>query len=430
MSAWEVYKKQRNLVTKLSKSNKRQNVVRDLKDKSIRNDIKGIWKTIKIASNISVKEDNLSKCDITPDEFNTHFSTVGSRGQAEIVPPDNVTFEDFLPPRSSETHFDEFSEVSASDIEAYIKTISGSKAVFDEIPINIFKAILPVIIKPLTHIVNLSLRTGEIPGYCKYAKVTPILKGGDVNDANNYRPISILPILAKIVEYFVNEQLTKYLDDNNILTSQQYGFRKQHSTTFLMFDLLDNIHESKSKSQTPAIIFLDVKKAFDSVDHDILIKKLIYYGIGGIVLKWFKNYLCGRHQCTKVGSNTSDFQHIPCGVPQGSILGPLLFSLYINDIVEACNLSIPFLYADDGALFFDSICRKTYLNIRIEMLTLVKWLGANHLSLSIGKTKIMIFDNEEESDEICITDDIFYQTVYKLYMNKFTAIIFLKEGNI
>ena len=122
-------------MTKLSKSNKRQNVVRDLKDKSIRNDIKGIWKTIKIASNISVKEDNLSKCDITPDEFNAHFSTVGSRVQAEIVPPDNVTFQDFLPPRSCETHFDEFSEVSGSDIEAYIKTISGSKAVFDEIPI-------------------------------------------------------------------------------------------------------------------------------------------------------------------------------------------------------------------------------------------------------------------------------------------------------
>ena len=158
-------------------------------------------------------------------------------------------------------------------------------------------------------------------------------------------------------------------------------------------DLFDNIFDNKSKGNTPAIIFLDIKKAFDTVDHDILIDKLKFYGVDGTVILWFKNYLEGRKQCTKLYGIKSTYLDILCGVPQGSVLGPLLFSIYINDIVNACNLSKPYLFADDGALMFDNICRKTYLSIQIEMLTIIKWLAVNKLSLNIDKTKIIIFDN-------------------------------------
>ena len=209
----------------------------------------------------------------------------------------------------------------------------------------------------ITHIVNVSLSTGIMPDSGKIAQATPILKGGDLDpiDFDNYRGISILPIISKCIEYCVNIQTTEYFDINNLLSDSQFGFRKHYSTTFLAQDLFDNVFDSKSKGNTPAIIFLDIKKAFDTVDHDILIDKLKFYGIDGTVILWFKSYLEGRKQCTKLYGIKSSYPNIICGVPQGSVLGPLLFSIYINDIDNACKLSIPYLFADDGALLFENI---------------------------------------------------------------------------
>ena len=408
-NAWNEYKQQRNLVKKISNYNKRQNILNDLKEKSNKNDLKGIWKTIKTASNLSSngnKPSNEKNVSITPDEINEHFSTIGSKIQIEIPKHDNIKFSDFLPPRDDDKKFSVFKEISIADVQVYFDKLPSDKSVFDDIPLKIFKSTIPIIIEPLTHIINLSLSTGIVPSFCKFAKVTPILKGGNIDDANNYRPISILPIIAKSIEYFVNEQLTEYMEENELLTNQQYGFRKNYSTTYLMLDLFDEIYKTKSQSKRPALIFLDIKKAFDTVNHNILFSKLKYYGIDGVVLKWFKNYLTGRHQCTKLGGNISKFHEILCGVPQGSILGPILFSIFINDITFACNLSKPYFFADDGALLFDDICRKTYLNMKIELLTIMKWLDVNKLSLSIQKTSFMVFDNIDECDEIFLSENV------------------------
>lgn len=403
--AWDDYKKQRNLVTKLSKQSKRQNVVNDLKAKSSRNDLKGIWKTIKLASNISSNNQDNNSCTISPEEMNIHFSSVGSKIQVEVPVHENISYSDFLSSQPIHCSFSNFREVSASEIDQYISSIPNNKAIFDQMPLRIFKSILPAILEPLTHIINISLTTGIYPSFCKYAQVSPIHKGGDKNDANNYRPISILPIIGKCIEYFVNIQLTTYMEDNKLLTSQQYGFRKNHSTTYLMLDLFDEIFDSKTKNCKPGIIFLDIKKAFDTVNHSILIKKLEYYGIQGIVIKWFKSYLSGRYQCTKVNGRSSTFLELCCGVPQGSVLGPILFSIFINDMVNACNLSKPYLFADDGALLFNDVDRKHYINVKIELLTIMKWLDVNKLSLHTDKTKFMVFDSNEQSDQISITMD-------------------------
>lgn len=343
-----------------------------------------------------------NKCNIDPNDFNQHFSTIGSKIQAQVPTHDQINYTDFLPPNDNDISLSTFDEITCADITEYLKKIPDGKAVFDKIPLRIFKSILPCIIEPLTHIVNLSLKTGVVPSFCKIAQVTPILKSGDIENSNNYRPISILPIIAKCIEYFVSVQLTEYMEDNDLFSSHQYGFRKNHSTTYLMLDLFDEIYDNKSKSHKPAIIFLDIKKAFDTVNHSILVKKLEYYGVQGTALKWFQNFLSGRYQCTKVGSRISSFLQITCGVPQGSILGPLLFSIFINDIHNACNLSKPYLFADDGALLFSDICRDNYLNIKIELLTVMKWLSANKLSLNIEKTNYMVFDNQQRLDEIVI----------------------------
>ena len=175
-----------------------------------------------------------------------------------------------------------------------------------------------------------------------------------------YRPISILPLISKCIENSVNEQLTDFFESNKLLSIHQYGFRKNHCTTCLTLDMFDKIFDSKSKGNTPAIIFLDIKKAFDTVDHKVLIEKLKFYGADGTVILWIKNYLSDRKQATKFLGEKSIFLCIKFGVPQGSLLGPLLFSIYINDLVNACNLSHPYLFADDGALLFRNICRKTF----------------------------------------------------------------------
>ena len=150
----------------------------------------------------------------------------------------------------------------------------------------------------LTHIVNLSLSTGQFPDSCKLAVVSPILKGGDANDPNDYRPISILPLISKCIENSVNEQLTDFFESNKLLSTHQYGFRENHSTTYLTLDMFDKFFDSKSKRNTPAIIFLDIKKAFDTVDHKILIEKHKFYGADGTVILWIKNYLSDRKQAT------------------------------------------------------------------------------------------------------------------------------------
>ena len=170
--------------------------------------------------------------------------------------------------------------------------------------------------------------------------MTPIHKGDDANDPDNYRPISILPIISKCTEHCVSEQVTEYFETNHLLTSSQYGFRKNHSTTYLTLDLFDIIFDNKSKKNTPAILFLDIKKAFDTVDHSILINKLKFYGVDGTVILWFESYLTGRQQCTKFAGRMSTYLALECGVPQGSLLGPLLsyylvFILY--DMVNACK---------------------------------------------------------------------------------------------
>ena len=239
---------------------------------------------------------------------------------------------------------------------------------------------------------------------CKYARVAAIHKGGDKDELNNYRPISILPILGKSIEYLVHNQLSRYCEENKILSDHQYGFRKNSSTTFLINDLMDHLYNYKDTNLTPSLLFLDIKKAFDTVDHKLLIKKLKFYGVDGTVILWIESFLTDRYQATRVGRNQSTFMRVLCGVPQGSILGPLLFSIFINDLTSICHLSKPCLFADDGALLFEDTCRKTFLAIKLEMLSITKWLEVNKLSLNTSKTNFMVFDNKAECDSLTLLD--------------------------
>ena len=277
---WDDYKKQRNYVTKLAKANKRENVINDLKAKSSRNDLKGIWKTIKKASNISPGAGNTdAPCNLDPDDVNNFFTSIGPKIQAEIPDMADENFMDYMD-NPTEHKFEIFDEVSEDQVLGYIQHIPKDKSTNDIIPLKVYRCMVPKIIKPFTHIVNLSLKSGIMPDICKIAMVTPIYKTGDKEDPGNYRPISILPILGKTIEFFVNQQLTNYIENNGILSQHQYGFRKNYSTTFLMLDLFDKIYMAKNNSLKPGIIFLDIKKAFDTVKHNILLEKIKHSALG------------------------------------------------------------------------------------------------------------------------------------------------------
>jgi retron-type reverse transcriptase len=197
---------------------------------------------------------------------------------------------------------------------------------------------IDMICEPFAYIINLSITTGIVPDNIKVAKVIPIFKKDNPAMFSNYRPISILSSFSKFFERIVYNRIVDFIDKKNILYMHQYGFRRHHSTHLAMSHVVENITSAFDRKEFIMGIFLDLSKAFDTVDHNILFDKLCHYGICGIAFNWVKNYFCNRKQFVHYNNCSSSLYDIVCGVPQGSILGPLFFLLYINDRCRITNI--------------------------------------------------------------------------------------------
>ena len=308
-----------------------------------------------------------------------------------------------------------FDCVSESTVMRVIKTLAAKNSTgIDSISTNMLQKLAPVVINPLTHIINQSLCTGIFPNRLKIAKVIPLFKKSDPHIFDNYRPISLLSSISKTFEKVVFNQVYAYFTNNDLFYNSQYGFRKLHSTEYASLEMVDRISQYLDNGKLPITVYLDLSKAFDTINHEILLKKLKYYGFADTPLKWFESYLHNRQQHVFFNGCYSTPKTLETGVPQGSILGPLLFLIYMNDLKEACNRFFPILYADDTGLV-SSLCSFLHdedvsntceisRNINDELYCVQEWLNVNRLSLNVSKTKYMIFHHRQRKIDGFIPD--------------------------
>ena len=275
----------------------------------------------------------------------------------------------------------------------------------DQFDMCLVKKVIPHIVKPLAHICNTSLMNGIFPDRMKIARVIPLFKNGDVKEFSNYRPVSILSQFSKILEKVFHNRLMSFINDKQILNNSQFGFRKNISTALAIIELVEEIITAIVEGKNTVGVFIDLKKAFDTVDHNILAKKLEHYGIRGLAKDWVCSYLENRRQYVCTNDSNSECLDVKCGVPQGSILGPALFILYVIDMCNVSKSLKYILFADDTNLFYagkdlNEVCELVSRELNI----LHMWFQVNKLSLNVAKTNFMIFGNKryEENYMVCI----------------------------
>ena len=389
-----IYKNLRNEANTMSANLKRDFITTSIGDN--KNNVKKLWKILRKLIPSKNSSAN-SECEINgssdplhiAESFNKLFCSIGSE-LAEKIPDVSL---DHIPEILETDSVFEFEEVSTECVMKLLKNICASKATgIDGISAKFLKLAYIPLSGPITHIINCSLRLSVVPMEWKRARVSPLFKSGDRSEMTNYKPISVLPVMGKILERIVHDQLYRYLDENNLLHPAQSGFRPGHSTVSSTVIFLNSIYSVFDKNMITGSVFLDLKKAFDTVDHTLLCHKLIKYGVVGRSNAWFRNYLENRQQVTRYKKCISSLRDINCGIPQGSILGPLLFILYINDLPSSTFSSDIGLYADDTVLYTSgSDVEEVSVKLQDDMNRVYLWMCANKLSLNVSKTKSMLF---------------------------------------
>ena len=329
--------------------------------------------------------------------FNQHYTTIAEKILKSRKYPGNKHFTHYL--KNPTTNSFLIKPTTPNEIEDIIAKFDTTKSTGpNSIPNKIVKEISKAISTPISKICNSSFSSGCFPSILKISKIIPIHKKESKLDVSNYRPISLLSNINKIIEKLMFQRLYSFLENNNSLYKLQFGFRKKHSTNHALLSMLQEIKESIDKNGIAIGIFVDFQKAFDTVNHEILLRKLEHYGIRGITNDWFKSYLSNRKQFVQINNTKSELSNIDHGVPQGSVLGPLLFLVYINDLHNAIHYSTTRHFADDTNLLYTPSKKQRNRNItrhlNVDLKSLNHWLLANKISLNSTKTELIYFRNK------------------------------------
>lgn len=327
--------------------------------------------------------------------FNNFFATIGPC-LAEKIPLDfHVNYTRALPkPPLHKSQMESLDPCTEKEIVDIINNLDSNASVgLDGISTKVIKCVKDSVKTQLTKCFNKLLDAGSFPDTLKIAKITPIHKSGTKAEPGNYRPISVLPVLSKVLEKVLHTRLQNYLDSINFFFERQYGFRTKSNTLTATIDLVTKIKHNIDKGNIVLGIFIDLKKAFDTVSHKLLLKKLEVIGLAGSALKMFESYLSNRSQVVRIDRTTQSPPHvISCGVPQGSILGPLLFLVYINNMRELGLNGHLTLYADDTCLFYFGPSMDDLISqAQHDLDTLHDWFQYNLLTINVSKTSYVIF---------------------------------------
>ena len=375
--------------------------------KQNRNNPKVLWKLLndlnpkdekEMTQSLNVNDQNLDNPIEIANAFNTHFTNIIEKIRQGSDPNTDIEISDalnaFLSSKLPDNELFQIPEIKPHEVFKSIQNLDEKKAKgLDDIGISFLKEGMCVITEPLTHIINQSINTGIFPDKWKEARVLPLHKSGLTDDPYNYRPISILSVLSKIIERHVHDQIYKHLSEHNLLYEYQSGFRPQHSCEAALLQMIDTWLKAIDDNQLVGTIFLDLQKAFDVVDHSILVKKLGLYGLSENSVKWFSSYLSNRKQKVSLNGCVSDFKEITAGVPQGSILGPLLFIIFINDMFmhDSSVDNKNSLYADDSSFYtVGNTVAEIEMNLNQDLKKVTDWCTKNRMFINKAKTKSML----------------------------------------
>ena len=352
--------------------------------------------------------------------FNNYFTTIGSKLSKTISIPNNNVNNLINDDTISDSFF--LCALTPADVKKYILQLKPNKATkSNSVPTIIIKKTVNIISPIISQIFNKCIEESVFPDSLKSAEVRPIYKKGNKLLPSNHRPISILDPFSKIFELHLHNQITKFVSLHNILHPFQYGFRTNSSTDMAVTQIIEDITDKIQKGEFVCSVFLDLAKAFDTVDHNILLNKLYKYGIRGLPAKLIRSYLTDRKQQTIINNIQSDISVITCGVPQGSILGPLLFNIYINDIIKASKFTVK-LFADDACLLCsskDPIQLEKMVNA--ELININTWRQFNKLSVNFSKSNYIIFTNKKNKHQFNINMDKY--TLEQTYNTKYLGVI-------
>ena len=378
----------------------RNKFYKDLFEKH-RNNMKATWRAINKllgknktsgCKSLIINNETITDPTIIADSFNTYFTTVATDIRNKLPHP-TKNFTEFLPSNSPQFSLF-FTPTDPYETKSIINKLKSKMSTgTDNKPTIVLKHLPDNFICALSHVFNRSMAEGVFPKKFKHAKVIPIYKrNGRRSNTENYRPVSLLNNLSKVLEKLIYKRLISFLNKNNFFCDKQFGFQKGLSTANAISLLVNRITKNMNKKQKTLGLFLDLSKAFDLIDFDIILTKLYKCGVRGTAHDWFKSYLTGRTQQVQIGDTMSSIQNIVHGTPQGSILGPLLFLIYINDLPNCLKHSYPIFFADDTTLLLNNLSGNKLIEKGNEdLINIQTWLISNKLALNISKTQAVIF---------------------------------------